>query len=270
LAAAASVFGSLAHGDPSSKPSPAGEQPPPLVLDLARSTDVLAQKVFPDSSGANSVYSPFSLGVGTAFVLKGARGAARLEMLRAMDQTKLANPSAAAHDLSAYLDRRAATSVGSAAVTIRVANLLALPKHVFVLSGYKKQVENAGGVILENADEASVDHWVEVQTKGMIHGPFQIDERAPTLINAIYFKGAWAKPFKKSKTRDLEFTLPDGNKILAPMMTREAFVDVAQGQNYRAISLPYQGGEFRIAIVLPKPGLTVQDARRELSANELN
>ena len=66
------------------------------------------------------------------------------------------------------------------------------------------------------------------------------------LVNAVYFKGAWATGFDPNLTRPASFTLSDGTQVSVPTMN--GTIDFASG--YRAgdmlsvYEVPYKGGSF--------------------------
>jgi serine protease inhibitor len=85
------------------------------------------------------------------------------------------------------------------------------------------------------------------------------------LINAIYFKGNWAKQFDRRRTRDLPFTLPDGSQKQRPLMAQSGRFDYYAGQQFQAVSLPYGAGRASMYIFLPEQRSSLRAFRRELS-----
>jgi len=59
-----------------------------------------------------------------------------------------------------------------------------------------------------------VNSWAQEKTRGRIPTIVaSLAEYSPLLaMNAVYFKGLWAEPFKVEQTREEEFTLQDGTK----------------------------------------------------------
>ena len=112
---------------------------------------------------------------------------------------------------------------------------------------------------LDFADPASVkvvNGWVNAKTHGLIA---KIVDSLPAdavllLINALYFKSTWARPFPSSNTMPQPFTLLDGSKKSVPMMSVSGDFAYAQGDGYQAIRLPYGDGKMSMVIVLPAQG----------------
>lgn len=75
-----------------------------------------------------------------------------------------------------------------------------------------------------NADgeREKINSWVEGKTKDrikdLIGEGILTDTTRMVLVNAIYFKGEWASPFKEANTKDADFTMADGTKATTPTM----------------------------------------------------
>ncbi|MGM0882356.1 MAG: serpin family protein [Bacillota bacterium] len=106
-----------------------------------------------------------------------------------------------------------------------------------------------------------INKWVREKTNGkiekIVEGP--IDPLTVLfLINAIYFKGEWARPFQENATSDGEFVIPDGSTIQVPMMSQSGEFEYKAGEGYQAVRMPYGKGTIRMVIYLPtmeSPGL---------------
>jgi serpin B len=114
---------------------------------------------------------------------------------------------------------------------------------------------------------ATINDWVKHNPGGKIETIVdQIDRSAiMVLINAIYFKGRWAKPFDPRRTRELPFTLPGGHRKQHPMMAQTGKFDYYAIQGFQAISLPYGAGRASMYIFLPEQRSSLRAFRRELS-----
>jgi serine protease inhibitor len=82
------------------------------------------------------------------------------------------------------------------------------------------------------------------------------------LLDAIYFKGDWLAPFDAKLTRDLPFTLGNGQVITLPRMSRaghygyfEDSLPLLETAAFQAVELPYAGGDISMFVFLPKNGL---------------
>jgi len=55
-------------------------------------------------------------------------------------------------------------------------------------------------------------------------------------------------------TEDEPFYLLDGSKVTVPMMKQTKMFNYAEGQDYQAVELPYDGSELSMIILLPREG----------------
>ncbi|KAL8244293.1 hypothetical protein R6Q59_010551 [Mikania micrantha] len=116
---------------------------------------------------------------------------------------------------------------------------------------------------VEVANEVNL--WAEKETNGLIKQvlPASAVDNLTRLIfaNAIYFKGSWRKKFHKSKTKEFDFHLLDGNKVQVPFMTSMNYQYVREYDDFKVLGLPYFQGQderkFTMYIYLPnaKDGL---------------
>jgi serine protease inhibitor len=99
----------------------------------------------------------------------------------------------------------------------------------------------------------TINSWVSDQTNARI--PRILDAIDPGevmfLVNAIYFKGIWQKPFDRSKTVDATFHAADGTTATVPMMARVGAVQYAATPEYAAVDLPYGNSAFTMTVLLP-------------------
>jgi serpin B len=75
------------------------------------------------------------------------------------------------------------------------------------------------------------------------------------LLDAIYFKGDWLDTFSTNRTRDLPFTLGNGQIVPHPRMSRAGHYAYDEEDRFQAVELPYAGGEMSMFVFLPKGGL---------------
>ena len=105
---------------------------------------------------------------------------------------------------------------------------------------------------------ATLNRWVSEKTHGKIEKIVdQIDAHAMLLlINAIYFKGTWAKEFDKAKTKPDNFALSHGTTQV-PMMSQSGQYPYLETKDFQAVSLPYGGGRFSFYVFLPSSALSL-------------
>lgn len=113
-----------------------------------------------------------------------------------------------------------------------------------------------------------INEWVSQRTEGLV--PNLIDSLDPEtvmlLVNAVYFKGAWAEPFDPALTQPHPFHLASGTVKQVPMMYRDGQIDHYRTDTFQAIRLPY-GDEKRLAmyVFLPAEGIALGDFVQSLN-----
>lgn len=115
-----------------------------------------------------------------------------------------------------------------------------------------------------------INQWASDHTEKMIEKVFNNGEFDPTavsyLLNAIYFKGAWAEKFDKDNTKDEAFTNEDNQNVQVPMMHQEHLFNYMEDEDCQALCLPYGNNAYRMTILLPKEGRTVYDLAQKLTS----
>jgi len=117
----------------------------------------------------------------------------------------------------------------------------------------------------------TINDWVSEKTKGkideIVSSPIS-PELVMFLINAIYFKGDWTRPFDKDRTRPAPFTLADGSRKQVDMMfyPEPDSVWVYADGSVTVLDLPYGGRAYSMTIVLPAEGADVGSLVASLSA----
>ena len=82
----------------------------------------------------------------------------------------------------------------------------------------------------------------------------------------MYFKGIWASKFDSSKTREEDFSLEDGGSVKVDMMHQESVFACGGNSVCSAICLPYGNQAFRLIILLPDSGKTLDEVASTLDS----
>ncbi|XP_023231853.1 leukocyte elastase inhibitor-like isoform X2 [Centruroides sculpturatus] len=162
--------------------------------------------------------------------------------------------------------------------TLEIANALITQADYPILTEYKQTLQRYYDSLVKEVDfvrdnaEAirTVNGWVSEKTHGKITELVDTLDTATRLVllNAVYFKGLWAKPFKTDKTVQQPFYY-DGadNAVVAPMMTIKdnfPYLDNPH-RRYKVLQLPYDGKNISMLIVLPYERDGVDRLKREMS-----
>lgn len=215
----------------------------------------------------NLFYSPYSISQALAMTYAGARGDTEKQMSDTLhfvlSQDRL-HP--AFNGLDIELGKRGVGAQGKDEEGFRLNIVNAIwgqEDYRFLAEFLDILAENygAGLRILDffNAPEASritINDWVSEQTEDRIEDLIPkgaLDEQTRlVLTNAIYFNAAWQFPFNEDATADGPFYLLDGGEVTVPMMTQTESFGYAEGDDYQAVELPYDGHELSMVILLPR------------------
>ncbi|MCR5680010.1 MAG: serpin family protein [Prevotella sp.] len=103
-----------------------------------------------------------------------------------------------------------------------------------------------------------INQWASDHTEKMIEKVLDETSFAPDavsyLLNAIYFKGSWAKKFDKAKTVEEPFAHAGFTEELTyvDMMRQTSDFEYAETDDCQALRLPYGNGSFQMTVILPK------------------
>lgn len=252
-------------------PLPAAEVPKSTKVDkiMPPAADVQASNHFAfdlygqlrgDKEGENLFYSPTSIAIALAMTSAGARGDTAKQMANVLHWE---GDAAALHSGMNEWIRRLNAINQDQQYQLRVANRLwAQQGYKFLdafLSITREQYQaELGQVDFQSQTEAArqtINRWVEQQTAGKIEDlmpPGAVEPRNRlVLTNAIYFKGNWAQPFKKSATREDDFQVTASKKQRVPMMQLTDKFKFARMDGLKVLQMPYQGDQLAMIIVLP-------------------
>jgi serpin B len=107
----------------------------------------------------------------------------------------------------------------------------------------------------EPAREA-INGWVGQKTRGKITELLQpgvVDKATRlVLVDAIYFKGQWARQFNESNTADAPFSVTAERRVQGRLMNLTADFKYAEVEGLQLLELPYVGDGLSLVVVLPR------------------
>ncbi|XP_047514143.1 alaserpin-like [Pieris napi] len=102
-----------------------------------------------------------------------------------------------------------------------------------------------------------INAWVEEQTNKKIKdlvNPYSLNANThAVLVNAIYFKGLWQKPFNHGNTYDQVFHITKERSVTVPMMYQKSYFNYVEVPELDAkvLQMFYEGREASMILVLP-------------------
>ena len=112
-----------------------------------------------------------------------------------------------------------------------------------------------------------INQWASEHTMGMIKQVFNKTTFNPLaasyLLNAVYFKGVWTLKFDKDETKDEVFN----GKETVPMMHMTNYLPYTENDDYQALALPYGNEAYRMTVLLPREGKSIDNVLATLNAD---
>ncbi|XP_065523555.1 serpin B6-like isoform X2 [Lathamus discolor] len=209
----------------------------------------LLRKLCENRSGQNLFFSPFSISSALSMVLLGSKGNTGAQIVKVLSLKKAED----AHN--GYQSLLSEINDPNTKYILRTANRLYGEKTFEFLSSFVELSQKSYHAGLEKTDfmcawedsRKQINGWVEERTEGKIQNLLAegvLDSLTRlVLVNAIYFKGSWAKQFDKERTAEVPFQI---NKT-------------------KILELPYVGNELSMIILLPD---AIQDGSTGLESLE--
>lgn len=228
------------------------------------------------ADGQNLFFSPASIAYALAMTGLGARGGTADEM-----DAVLHLPADDAAVAAGFGGLMGAVAKADGAVTVRLVNRLYGQRGTPFAPAYLAQLERHFGAALEQVDyrhdpegaRRLINGWVEEQTARKIRdllapGSVNADTRL-TLVNAVYFLGAWARPFPKEATADAPFHREQGGDVTVPFMRMTGRFGYLEQDGVQVVSLPYRGTTMEMVVILPVAGTPLSTIEAQLDADRL-
>jgi serine protease inhibitor len=213
-------------------------------------------------AGQNVILSPYSVSATMTMVDVGAAGATDMQMQSVLHLPGNGATVAPAYAALACEDETDGSSDGN---QLSLANSVwgqkgatFEPAFLSALStGYEAPLQQVDFTGDPSGATTTINQWVSQETQTeipMLLQPGDVDSSTVlVLVNAVYFKGAWATGFDPSMTSPQPFTLSDGTQVSVPTMSGS--VSFASGHPSSTLSvfeLPYKGGSLAMDFLVPE------------------
>jgi len=230
------------------------------------------------TSKGNLFFSPYSISIALAMTCGGARG----ETEKQMAQTLHFNlPPERLHPAFAGLAAHLGAIQQKGQVKLALANSLWPQVGSLLRQDYLALCQNYYNTAITPVDymeqkevaRKTINDWVEAKTGGKIvellqSGTLDTSTRL-VLANAVYFKGAWASPFRAGSTRNPPFHISSQNSVTAPLMQQVEVVPYAESPGLQVVELSYLGGDLSMLVLLPAKVDGLGDLEAEMTPQTL-
>ncbi|MCR5325724.1 MAG: serpin family protein [Bacteroidales bacterium] len=235
----------------------------------------MAKEIGPVTDGKSYVYSPVSISYALGLLANGAAGKTKDEITAVLGfgNDGLQDLNEFNRDLMVISGR----SISEKEI-LEVANAVLVRKDVNIYEKYKESIKNYYNADLFVKDFAEgkevaefVNKWADQNTHGRIKHVLNDNDVRPSMVallmNALYFKAAWYKPFDKIATAVEPFTAQDGSKRTEKMMKKTEALSYYKNDKFAMVSLPYgyekdyrhYVGNYSMSLILPAEGIGVDN-----------
>ncbi|KHN80292.1 putative serpin-like protein [Toxocara canis] len=206
----------------------------------------------------SAIMSPFSVAIALAMTYAGADGKTKKELNEALAKGL---PDSEIHDHFAELVEE--LSKPGNGYTLNTANRLYVDQGFSLKETFMAVIKSkyAGQLQAEDFRQATavankINTWVEDQTnskiKDLVKPDVITEDSRLILVNAVYFKGDWAKKFDEANTQKKPFyTSADEHREVDMMRMKDKF-DYTEDEDWQILGLPYKNAEVNMYVFLPK------------------
>jgi serine protease inhibitor len=205
-------------------------------------------------SQKNICISSVSIAAVLNVVLQGSHGDTQEEIKNCLGLDKI-SPEGYSKAFKKFTDF---SDYNFADLTLNMANSVWLKKELAIKPAFLSQMDTVLKVKLSNLGENDsentqmINDWVNQKTRGMIPKIADNIKGDLILLNAIYFKGKWNKPFDAHLTKSKPFKCVSNPDKKVDMMMQKGHYLYLEDDEMQAVKIPYQDGNFDLIVILPK------------------
>lgn len=206
-------------------------------------------------NGTNQTYSPISFAYALGVLGSGASGQTSRDIAKALEST---NMKVISNGLNKFYNSNYSDDEGN---VLKIANSLWLQEDYPIKEEFAKKAAEqfyASAYSVDFSEQATADamaKWISEQTSGLLNPTFQANpDQILSIINTLYFEGAWVDSFDAANNTEETFTLEDGSEVDATYMNRTfQGATYYETDDYTLFEVPFEGGQT-MKFVLPKEG----------------
>lgn len=210
----------------------------------------LFKQVFKEDT--NIIFSPYSISSTMAMTYGGAQGKTKKEF----EQVFHFPDSLKTHQGYYFLNGNFENLNKQEGLKIKIANGIWKKENFGFKETFISITNNYyNGSVYSLTSAEKINDWTKKKTSGKITKLLDESDLVNVkmvLTNAVYFKGGWDNPFKKSETTQDSFIVNKNKKIAVDMMHKTDQFNYYNDQYMQIIELPYKNKNASMIIVLPK------------------
>jgi len=228
-----------------------------------------------NNEAANVFFSPYSISSALAMTYNGAREKTKEEMADVMNFNK--NEESLSKNFSALNSH--ITNLTSKKIQLNIANSIwgqqdyGFEKRFLELNNkyYGAGVKEVNFKENYKSIRKDINKWVENKTQEKITDLIKSNMLDPmtrmVLVNAIYFNGKWAFPFKEEDTYEDVFYIYSECKTKTNFMERQVSLKYYEDDLAQVVEIPYSGKSLSMMVILPKERYGMEQLEHQLNEN---
>lgn len=234
---------------------------------VVATADRIGLRILAGAGDGNAVTSPAGAQVALAMVGEGAADAASDQLDRLLgasgqDRTDAVNALLADLEPLDGDPSLAAKDRLPEQTLVHLANGVTVDDQAQLVPGYLDRLSAGYGAGVTAADLGSkegkqlLDRWVREESGGLVDESAIQPDPDLRLVwqSAMVLAAGWEQPFDAQVTRDVDFTLGDGQVVPVDTMHQATRRCVVEVEGWSAVRLPYLGGELVADLFLPPEG----------------
>jgi serpin B len=226
------------------------------------------------SHDENLVISPFSISTALAMTFAGADGNTAMQMARTLyfDKDQEAFHKNFSEWVNTILEK------GESKKQLQIANSLWPQEDYPFLDEFINLIRQYYGSAFYKVNykgdreqiRQQINAWVEKHTNDLIKDLIQpgvlTDDTRLVLVNAIYFLSNWKIAFDENATHAGVFHINGERTANVPFMYMKDDLKYSKTDDYQALELEYEGGDFSMLVVLPAENKDLNSFMKDFDA----
>ena len=242
--------------------------------DNAFAFDLFREVIAANNAEKNIFVSPLSVSIALGMTWNGAVGDTKTEMETALKMSGMTQ-----NEINEYYQ-----IMLSALPEVDPSSVLNIANSIWYKAGYP--VKPAFLQVNQNYFDATVrelnfakpealktiNDWCAEKTNQLIKEPLDNipGDAVMYLINAIYFKGIWAKMFDAKHTSVKNFNAEGGKTVQVDMMQQQDTFAYRSDAVAQYLDMPYGNKAFSMTVILPHEGKTTDDVLSTIDTEQWN
>jgi serine protease inhibitor len=242
--------------------------------DNAFAFDLFREVIASNNEEKNIFISPLSVSIALGMTWNGAKGETKTEMETALKMSGMTEDEINEY----YQIMLSALPEVDPSTTLNIANSIWYKEGFPVKPDFLQVNQHYFDATVRELDFSkpdalsTINGWCAEKTNNLIKEPLDYipGDAVMYLINAIYFKGIWAKKFDAKKTSTTNFYAEGGNTVKVDMMHQQDTFGYRSDEQAQYLDMPYGNKAFSMTVILPHEAKTTDEVLENIDTESWN